>query len=133
MSIYNTTRKVVLHKHINIYRDKPKVMTCLHDTRNTSMMINHIEVLVDLKTCNLPLHQVPHGIVGELFYDHGASQGQGNFLPFQNHNRSHQDQIMISFKTYEQLSNMHEDIQNIVESKKLKHDHNPFPQMHVCR
>jgi len=46
------------------------------------MMINHIEVLVDLKTCNLPLHQVPRGIVGDLFYDHGASQGRGNFLPF---------------------------------------------------
>jgi Kef-type K+ transport system membrane component KefB len=137
-AIYTPARKVVPCKHRKIQREKPddelRILACLHATRNIPAMINLIEVSRGIRKSALHLYIMHLMELSErssaIMMVHKARK---NGLPFWNRNRSQQDQIVVAFEAYRQLSkvvvkpmtaispiqNMHEDICNIADQKRI--------------
>lgn len=138
MAIYKPARKAIPYKHRKIQREKPedelRILACLHGTRNIPAMINLIEASRGIRKPALRLY-IMHLV--ELSERSSAimmvHKARKNGLPFWNRNRFQQDQIVVAFEAYEQLSkvtvrpmtaisathNMHEDICNIADRKRI--------------
>lgn len=136
--IYKPARKVIPYKHRKVQREKPedelRILACLHGTRNIPAIINLIEASRGIRKHALRLY-IMHLV--ELSERSSAimmvHKARKNGLPFWNRNRSQQDQIVVAFEAYEQLSkvavrpmtaisaiqDMHEDICNIADQKRI--------------
>jgi hypothetical protein len=137
-AIYKPARKAVPYKHRKIQREKPedelRILACLHGTRNIPAMINLIEASRGIRKPALRLY-IMHLV--ELSERSSAimmvHKARKNGLPFWNRNRCQQDQIVVAFEAYGQLSkvtvrpmtaispiqDMHEDICNIADQKRI--------------
>ncbi|KAH9330118.1 hypothetical protein KI387_002226, partial [Taxus chinensis] len=137
MSIYRPARKQVPYKHRKIQRDTPqdelRVIACVHGTKNIPAIINLMEALRGIRKPALRLYIMHLVKLSErsssIMMVHKARK---NGRPFWNRSRSHEDQIVIAFDAYEQLSkvavkpmteiftfqDMHKDICNIAEEKR---------------
>lgn len=137
-ALYKPARKAVPYKHRKIQREKPedelRIMACLHSARNIPAMINLIEASRGIRKPALRLY-IMHLV--ELSERSSAimmvHKARKNGLPFWNRNRHQQDQIVVAFEAYEQLSkvkvrpmidisaiqDMHEDICNIADQKRI--------------
>lgn len=136
--IYKPARKTVPYKHRKIQREKPedelRILACLHGTRNIPAIMNLIEASRGIRKPALRLY-IMHLV--ELSERSSAimmvHKARKNGLPFWNRKRSQQDQIVVAFEAYEQLSkvavrpmtaisaiqDMHEDICNIADQKRI--------------
>ena len=137
-SIYKPARKAVPYKHRKIQREKPedelRILVCLHATRNIPAILNLIEASRGIRNSSLRLY-IMHLVEltersSAIMMVHKAKE---NGLPFWNRNRNQpqQDQIVVAFEAYRQLSrvivkpmtaispvqNMHEDICNVAHQK----------------
>lgn len=137
-AIYKPARKPVPYKHRKIQRAKPddelRILACLHGTRIMPAMINLIEASRGIRKPALRLYIMRLVELSErssaIMMVHKARK---NGLPFWNRNRSQQDQTVVAFETYGQLSkvtvkpmtaispiqDMHEDICNIADQKRI--------------
>lgn len=136
MVIYKPARKQVPYKHRKIQRDKPdelRIVACVHGSRNIPAMINLIEASRGVGKYALRLY-IMHLV--ELSERSSAimmvHKARKNGLPFWNRNRSEEDQIVVAFEAYGQLSkvavrpmiaisqfqDMHEDICKIADQKR---------------
>eukprot|EP00253_Pinus_taeda_P012348 PITA_12348 len=137
-AIYKPARRQVPYKHRKIERKKSKdelrIMACLHSARNIPGMINLIETSRGIRKPALRLY-IMHLV--ELSERSSSiimvNKAGKNGLPFGNRNRDQQDQIVVAFDAYEQLSkvkvrpmidisaiqDMHEDICNIADRKRI--------------
>eukprot|EP00252_Welwitschia_mirabilis_P019706 TRINITY_DN4637_c0_g2_i1.p1 TRINITY_DN4637_c0_g2~~TRINITY_DN4637_c0_g2_i1.p1 ORF type:complete len:454 (-),score=27.52 TRINITY_DN4637_c0_g2_i1:277-1638(-) len=147
--IYKPARKRSPYKHRKIQRDKLndelRILACIHGTRNIPSMINLIEASRGTRKSALRLY-IMHLV--ELSERSSAimmvHKARKNGLPFWNRNRPEQDQIVIAFQAYGQLSkvtvrpmtgisgfhSMHEDICNIADQKRAAMIILPF---HKCQ
>lgn len=136
--IYKPACKALPYKHRKIQRENPedelRILGCLHSTRNIPAMINLIEASRGIRKSSLRLH-IMHLV--ELSERSSAimmvHEARKNGLPFCNCNRSQQDQVVVAFQAYGQLSkvtvkpltaisafhNMHEDICNIADERRI--------------
>eukprot|EP01018_Ginkgo_biloba_P021217 Gb_33373 [translate_table: standard] len=135
-AIYKPARKPVPYKHRKIQRDKPddelRILACVHGTRNIPAIINLIEASRGIRKPSLRLY-IMHLV--ELSERSSAimmvHKARKNGRPFWNRNRGEEDQIVVAFEAFEQLSkvavrpmtsissfqDMHEDICHIADQK----------------
>eukprot|EP01018_Ginkgo_biloba_P021219 Gb_34315 [translate_table: standard] len=136
-AIYKPARKPVPYKHRKIQRDKPddelRILACIHGTRNIPAIINLIEASRGIRKPALRLY-IMHLV--ELSERSSAimmvHKARKNGRPFWNRNRGEEDQIVVAFEAYKQLSkvavrpmtaisaflDMHEDICHIADQKR---------------
>ncbi|GLJ05838.1 hypothetical protein SUGI_0026410 [Cryptomeria japonica] len=137
MAVYKPARKQAPYKHRKLQRDKPKdelrILACVHGTKNIPAIINLMEASRGIRKSALRLYIMHLVELSErsssIMLVHKARK---NGQPFWNRNRSHEDQIVIAFDAFEQLSkvqvrpmteisafqDMHEDICNLAEEKR---------------
>ncbi|XP_057861671.1 cation/H(+) antiporter 19 isoform X2 [Cryptomeria japonica] len=137
MAIYKPARKQVPYKHRKLQRDKQKdelrILACVHGTKNIPAIINLMEASRGTRKSALRLYIMHLVELSErsssIMLVHKARK---NGQPFWNRNRSHEDQIVIAFDAFEQLSkvavrpmteisafqDMHVDICNVAEEKR---------------
>jgi hypothetical protein len=107
--IYKPASKAVPYKHSKIQRERPedelRILACLHGMRKIPSIINLIEASRGIRKPALRLYIIHLVELSErssaIMMVHKARK---NGLPFWNRNRSQQDQIVVAFEAYEQLS-----------------------------
>ncbi|GLJ05841.1 hypothetical protein SUGI_0026460 [Cryptomeria japonica] len=137
MAVYKPARKQVPYKYRKLQRDKAndklRILVCVHGTKNIPAIINLMEASRGSGKSVLRLYIVHLVELSErsssIMLVHKTRK---NGQPFWNRNRSHEDQIVIAFDAFEQLSkvqvrpmteisafqDMHEDICNVAEEKR---------------
>lgn len=111
MAVYKPARKAVPYKHRAIQRDNPDtellILACFHSTRNIPTMINLIESSRGIRRYGITVYAMH---LMELSERSSAistvHKARRNGLPFWNKKRPDEDQIVVAFESYQQLSSV---------------------------